>query len=184
MSKLFEIEKLDKKNPVIKPKPDCWVIKPLKAVIDNYPEDYGKIIYYLHCMNSYRPDDNPYADVPYEEREEQILRELEIDIDSNDPIIKEALESVAKKYETTFFVLYTGMKEYLNKMGKLLKTTAPTLDGKDSNAANVRQFIKEYNALSVNFKQSYRDFDEEVGNSRLRGGGRASYDEDDEDILD
>lgn len=183
MGKLFEIRKTDKKNPVIIPKEECWIIKPLRDVIENYPEEYPKIIAYLHFMHSYRPDDNPYADVPFEEREEQILRELELDINSEDVIIKEASECIEKKYETTFYALYTGMKEYLNKMGKLLKTTAPTLDGKDSNAANVRQFIKEYNALSVNFKQAYRDFDEEVGNSRLRGGGKAAYDEDDEDIL-
>lgn len=183
MGKLYEIENISKKNPIIKPKPECYIIKPLKTIIDTYPEDSGKIMAFLHFMNSYRPDDNPYADVPYDEREEDILRDLDLDIDTSNPIIKDALLCVQKKYETTFYILFTGIKEYLNKMGKKLKLLEPTMDGKDANSANVRMFIKEYSAMSINFKSAFRDFDEEAGNSRNKGGGRSAYDENEDDNL-
>ena len=183
MSKLFDIVNISKNRPIIKPKPECWLIKPIRDLIEAFPENYPKIIAFLHFMNSYRIDDNPYADVPYPEREEQIIRELELDIDSSDPIIASALESVALKYESTFYILYKGIKEYLNKAGRAMALLNPDFNGKDGNIASVRQFIKEYNAMSINFKQAYRDFDEEIGNSRIKGGGRAGYDEDDDDEL-
>lgn len=186
MSKLFEIENISKKNPIIKPKPECWIIKPLRAVIDEYPEDYPKIIAYLHFMKSMRINDSPYADVDIDLREEQILRDLGLDINPEDEIIKEALQCVEDKYYTTFYGIYKGVKAFMDRVGKELVTTKPDFNAKDGNMAPIRQFLKEYNALSINFKQAYRDFDEEVGNSRIKGGGRESYDaaEEDDNLMD
>jgi hypothetical protein len=50
--------------------------------------------------------------------------------------------------------------------------------GKESNMQNISRFMKDYETLRKNFKQAYRDFEEETGGTRVRGGGELSYDED------
>lgn len=173
--KLFEIQ-----SGKIIPKDDCWIIQPLKRIIDEYPDDYGKIFAYLHYMKSMKQSDNPYADVPIEERNETIMRDLHLYIDEESQIIKDGLECVEGIYATTFYRIYKGIKEYMDKVGTALQTITPDFNKKDGNADTVRAFIKDYQMLSNNYKKAYRDFDEEQGNLRVRGGQRLSYDEDDD----
>lgn len=176
IGKLFELH-----GKVIVPKDDCYVIAPIKAVIDKYPEDYLKLIAYLHYMSSMKPADNPYADVPIQDRSDIVISDLELDVDVEDPVIKRAIICIEDMYYTTFYGLYTGIKTAMDKIGKGLKTVEIDFSSKDGNIAGIIRLTKDYESLRNSFKAAYKDFDEEQGNVRVRGNSRLAIDESDED---
>jgi hypothetical protein len=162
------------------PNEHCSMIQPLVRIRDEYPEDYLKVYLYIHYMCSLRPADNPYCDVPTNEREEHICRDIGLFIDTESFLIKDAIESVTKIYESTFYRIYKGIKSYMDQVGTILSTITPDFDGKDGNVNTVRAFIKDYQLLSDNYKKAYKDFEEEQGNISYRGGAKAAYDDNDD----
>ena len=177
LGKLFELN-----GKVIIPKEDCFIIKPIANMMDKFPKEKLQLIAYLHYMCSMTPADNPYADVPEVDREDQIVKDLELfKVNLDDPIIKKALVCVQEKYFTTFYGIYTGIKAAMDSFGKKLKVIDIDFNSKDGNANAIMAFAKNYEQLRNSFKTAYKDFDEETGNVRIRGGGKLSYDEDDDD---
>lgn len=142
IGKLFDIQ-----GDTIIPKQDCYLLHPIKDVIEGYPDSYQKIIAYLHYMNSMRTDDNPYADVPLEERSDQILYDLELEIDPEDVKIKKALQCVEEKYYTTFYGMYKGIKAMMDKIGMKLLTEDIDFSAKEGNAGNITRFMEKYEHL-------------------------------------
>ena len=175
IGKIFELQ-----GGKIVPKEDCYIIGPLKKIIDDYPKDYTKILAYIHYMKSMNKKDNPYADVPLEQREEVILYDLQLRIDTQAFAIKNALDCVENMYYTTFYGVYKGLKSMLDKIGKQLELEEIDFNNKEGNANGIMRFMKDYEALRKNFKQSYQDFEEEQGGSRARGGADLADDEDDD----
>ena len=96
LGKLFEMS-----GKTIIPKDDCYIIQPIKTMMDKFPNDKLKLIAYLHYMNSMKPADNPYADVPLENRSDVIVFDLGIDADVEDIVVIRALSCVEEKYYTT-----------------------------------------------------------------------------------
>jgi hypothetical protein len=171
----------DQVGGVIIPKEVCDLLIPLVKMKEAYPSRYLKLIAYCHFMNSMVPADNPYADVDLDERSDQIVKDLELfDIDTENPIIVKAVTCVGEKYFTTFYGIYMGIKTMLDKIGKKFKTVDPDFSSKDGNSAGILSFMKSYEILNKNFKAAYKDFEEETGNVRVRGGGKLAYDEDDD----
>lgn len=173
IGKLFEIVG----NTII-PKPDCYIIEPIKKVIEEYPKEHLKIIAFLHYMKSLKPDDNPYADVPLDLREEKILQELKLDIDTQSDIIRDALQCVEEMYYTTFYGLYKGVKAIMDDIGRKLLTTSIDFTAKEGNAGNILKLMEKYEGIRKSFKVAYKDFEEEQTGSRARGGAELSEDED------
>lgn len=176
IGKLFEMQ-----GKAIIPKDDCYIIKPIRAVIDKYEKDHLLVIAYLHYMTSMKPADNPYADVPVLGRSEIILADLELDIDPEDAVIVKAISCIEDIYYTTFYGLYTGIKAAMDNIGKGLKTTQIDFNSKDGNVSNIIRIAKDYESLRNSFKAAYKDYDEESGNVRVRGNSRLAIDETDED---
>lgn len=176
LGKLFEMQ-----GKAIIPKDDCYIIKPIRAVIDKYEKDHLLIIAYLHYMTSMKPADNPYADRPLSDRSEIIIADLGLEIDPEDGVIKRAISCIEDIYYTTFYGLYTGIKAAMDNLGKALKTASIDLNGRDGNVANIIRIAKDYEALRNSFKAAYKDFDEETGSVRVRGNSRLAIDETDED---
>lgn len=175
IGKLFDIQG----GGTIVPKQDCYIIKPLKKVIDEFPEDHPKIFAWLHYMYSMRPDDNPYADVPLEQRSEQILFDLELDVDVDTPTIRAAMECVEEKYYTTLYGVYRGMKSMMDKIGFKLLESDINLE-KDGNSMAISRILKEYEVYRKGYKTAFRDYDEEQGDVKVRGGGQLAIDEEDD----
>jgi len=175
LGKIFEMV-----NGVIIPKEDCKIIVPIKNCLDKYYEKNPKIIAYLHYIKSMNKDDNPYADVPLERREEQIVYDLKLEIDTQDPIILDALQCVEGLYYSTFYGLYKGIKSMMDKIGKTLETEEIDFTAREGNAANILKLMEKYEALRKSFKSAYRDFEEEQGQLHVRGGGELAYDEDED----
>lgn len=172
MGKLFDIQ-----GGAIIPKEDCYIIKPLKRILDENAEDGPKILAFLHYMSSVNPDDNPYADVPEEEKADQIMNELDIFVDVEDESIKEGLECVQAKYATTFSRMYRGIKAVLDKAAIKLFTTDIDFNGKQGNSDSIKSWIKDYESLRKSFKTAYRDYEEERNDVKVRGGGVLADDE-------
>lgn len=175
IGKLFEIV-----GDTIIPKPDCHIIAPIKRVLEEYPEDSNKILAFLHYMKSMRPDDNPYADTPLANREEKILQELQLDIDTSSDTIKDALQCVEEMYDTTFYRIYKGIKTMMDNIAQALMTTNIDFTAREGNAGNILKLMEKYENIRKSFKTAFRDFEEEQGGGRARGGAELADDEDDD----
>lgn len=175
LGKIFEMV-----NGAIIPKQDCEIIVPIKTCLDKYYKQHPKILPYLHYMESMNKDDNPYADVPLNSREDQIVYDLRLTIDTKDPVIQDALQCVRGLYYTTFYQLYRGIKATMDKIGKEMENLEVDFNSKDGNVANILRLMEKYEAMRKSFKQSYRDFEEEQGQLHVRGGGELAFDEDDD----
>ncbi len=176
VGKLIEIEQ---GSVVIKP--ICWHIKPLFDIIEFYPDNYDKVIHYFHCMCSLNPNDNPFADLPEDEKEEKILRFLGIDIDTDNDIVKDGLECVRECYSTTIYRSYESLKNLQDGINQDLKQMRLTYDKDIGNASNVMSVVKNLSVVKKELKEAKKDYLEEQGDVRGRGGVEMSYDENSED---
>lgn len=171
LGKIFELV-----GETIIPKEDCLLMHPIKAIKDKYPDDYLKIIAFLHYMKSMNPGDNPYADVPLIKRADTILFNLKLNIDPEEQTIKDALQCVEEIYYTTFYGLYRGFKSALDKIGASLLNTEINFEDK-GNAATIKGYMKDYESIRKSFKVAFKDFEEEHSDSRARGGATLADDE-------
>lgn len=170
MIRLFDVE-----GGVVIPTEHCYTIKYLKVIMDQYPEDYNKIYPYLFYMNCPNPDLNPYFDVPEDNKEELILRDIGATFDPDDQMIKEALEGCKLLYETTLSRAYTGIKIMLDNLATYLATTKITT-GRDGNGPFLLNAAKSYDDIRASFKGAYKDLKEEQ-QSRVRGDVNTAYDQ-------
>lgn len=175
LGKVFEMV-----NGVIIPKEDCKVIIPIKNCLDKYSKTHPTICNYLHYMKSMNKDDNPYADVDLDKREEQIVYDLKLDFDTKDQVILDALQCIEEKYYTTFYGLYRGFKAVLDRIGMQLLVEEVDFNSRDGNITSITRLMEKYEPLRKSFKQAYRDFEEEQGQLHVRGGGELAFDEDDD----
>lgn len=171
LGKIFELV-----GDTIIPKEDCLLMEPIRALKDEYPQDYLKIIAFLHYMKSMNPNDNPYADVPLFKRAETILFNLKLNIDPESQSIKDALQCVEEIYFTTFYGLYRGFKAAMDKIGEALLTEEIDFK-KDGNATIIKGYMKDYEAMRKSFKAAFQDFEDEQSDGRARGGATLADDE-------
>lgn len=176
IGKVFEMQ-----GKAIIPKDDCYIILPIKNMFDKFPEEHLKLCAYVHYMNSMKAADNPYADIPLDERSDQIVSDMGIEADVEDPIVKRALGCVEDLYFTTFYGMYQGLKAALDRIGKGLKTVEIDFNARDGNISNITRLAEKYETLSKSFKTAYKDYDEESGNVKVRGNSRLAIDENEED---
>lgn len=174
LGKIFDLV-----GDTIIPNEHCLLMDPLVRVKEEYPNDYLKIVAFLHYLISMNPSDNPYADVPLNKRAEIILFNLKLNIDVEDQTIKDAIACVTEIYYTTFYGIYKGFKSYLDKMGAQLEIEDVDF-GKDGNAGTIKGYLKDYENMRKSFKVAFKDFEEEQGGGRTRGGAELAEDEDDD----
>lgn len=177
VGKLIEID-----NGKVIVKPVCWTIKPLRDIIDFFPEEYDRVIHFLHCMISLNPVDNPFADIAEEEKEEKILRYLDLDVDTNNDIVKDGLECVKSCYSTTIYRSYATLKKLLDQVNDKLSNINLDFE-KDGNSNNVTAFVKARSIYRKEMNEAKKDYLEEQGEIRGRGGVEMAYDENDDDDL-
>jgi hypothetical protein len=177
VGKLIEI---DNDKAIVKPV--CWTIKPLRDVIDFFPEEYDRVIHFLHCMISLNPVDNPFADIATEEKEEKILRYLDLDIDTNNDIIKDGLECVYSVYSTPLYRSYETLQVLRDQINFKLKSIQLDFEA-NGNSSNVTTMIKSLSVYNKELREAKKAYLEEQGEIRGRGGVEMAYDENDDDDL-
>jgi hypothetical protein len=143
--------------------------------MEAYPHDHTKIYAYLFYHSCPNPDLNPFFNVPEEDKEEMILKELDARFEVNDPLIQEALVKTRKLYETRTYRLYRSFGIMLDRLGKYVETT-PIEHGRDGNIGSLIQAAKNIQDIRQQFKGLEKDHLEEQ-KTLVRGGQMLAYDQ-------
>jgi len=169
MIKLFDIS-----NNKVVPSEHCYLLPFLKNIMTEFPDNYLVIYSYLFYM-SCRSSENPYYNRPKEELQEEILRDLGVPIDTENLIIRIAMERCKELYETPTVRAYNGISNMLDKLAFYMETQSIT-DGRDGNINSIIGAAKNFDAIRKSFKGVAKDLEEEQS-SRARGGQKLSYDD-------
>jgi hypothetical protein len=166
--RLFELE-----GKTIKPTEHCYMISWLNKLIEEYPENHGKVLAYVYYM-SYLGPDNPYFNVPEIDREDMIARDLQPDFDMESPAILVAIDNCRKLYTTPTMDSYQAIKTMLENLNTYLKTTEIT-DGREGNINSLLRVAEKFKVVRESFKGVHEDVQEE-NKVRARGGSKLPYD--------
>jgi hypothetical protein len=153
----------------------CHTLKFLKDIMDKFPDDHLKIYTYLFYMTCPSPDLNPFFDVPETDKEELILKEVDIDFSLDEPEILYALDMCKKMYETPTYRAYQGIKIALDNMARFMATEQVT-SGRDGSATAILRIAERFDMVRQSFKGVYRDLLDEQQSS-VRGGQNLAYDQ-------
>lgn len=170
MVRLFDMQ-----NGKVIPSEHCYTLKFLKDIMDEFPEDHLKIYTYLFYMTCPNPDMNPFFDVPEQDKEEMILKEIDAEFSTDEDSIHYALEQCKKMYETPTYRAYQGIKIALDNMAKFMATEQVT-SGRDGSATAILRIAERFDQVRQSFKGVYRDLMEEQQSS-VRGGQNLAYDQ-------
>lgn len=173
MINLFELV-----NGVPVPSVHCKTLKTLRQIEEIYPEDYLKIYQFLFYMTCPDEDFNPFFRTDPADKEEMILDQIEATFSTEDDPIQEGLAFCEKMFSTETSRAYNGIAQMMDTIASYMKTTTTLTDGKDGNIGQIRAMAKDFNAIRLSFKETYRDLKDEQ-QSKVRGGKRLSYDQDD-----
>lgn len=183
--KLFDIDPTNKN--VVLPTEHCYTITPLKAVIDMYGDDAGRVLAYLYYMFELDPTLNPYANMAEELKEEHIIREVVPGVDVVDvQEIDEAKETVLRLFNAIpGYRMYLAYKTMWDKMAEALEREYPDFS-KDGNMNNIKSHYASYKQMKESLDAALKDYQAEVnaGKVHKRGGGETSYDIDEHEDLD
>ena len=170
MVRLFDID-----NGKIVPTEHCYTLGFLKKIMDKYPDDHMQIYAYLFYMTCPDPEFNPYFDMPEDNKEEHILRQVGGNFNSEDDEIREAIKACHDLYETPTVRAYRGIKTMLDRLAEYLET-AQIEHGRDGNINSLIQVAKSYDSIRASFKGAYKDLRDEQ-DVQTRGGSDLAYDQ-------
>jgi hypothetical protein len=170
MIRLFDIE-----NGKVIPSEHCYTLEFLQKIMEEHPDDHTKIYAYLFYKCCPNPDFNPFFNVPEEDKEEMIVKELDARFDVNAPLIQEALVKTQKLYETRTYRLYRSFGIMLDRLGRYVETT-PIEHGRDGNIGSLIQAAKNIQDIRQQFKGLEKDHLEEQ-KTLVRGGQMLAYDQ-------
>lgn len=170
MIKLFELQ-----NGKIIPTEHCYTIKYLKDIMDEYVEDYIVVYSYLFYMTCPNEDLNPYFNMKEEDKEDTILKDIDANFTTEDPLILVALEKIKDLFETPTSRAYKGIKIALDNMADVMSETKPTF-GRDGSATALLRIAEKFDNVRQSFKGVYKDLQNEQ-QTRTRGGGSLAYDQ-------
>jgi hypothetical protein len=169
------IKLLDLQNGKVVPTEHCHTLAFLKDIMDAYPENHIPIYGYLFYMTCPNDELNPFFNMPADDKEEMILKELNADFSTEDDLIHRALEMCEKLYETPTVRAYRGISNMLDRLGIYMEKT-PISHGRDGNINSLVSAAKNFEGIRNSFKGVYKDLKEEQ-NARTRGGGELAYDQ-------
>lgn len=155
IGKLFEIIEGGK----IIPNKNCLIIKPIAQFIEFFGDD---AVPYLHYMVSLNPNDNPFADIPEQQKSEQIQRYLRIDIPNSedDMVVEAALEAVRDMYSTPVYRSVRSLKKLLDRVNEDIETLSETqLDYESGgNATGIVNIVKQLSMLKKELRAAQKDY--------------------------
>lgn len=119
----------------------CQFIPTLKAIRDNFPDDYLKVYAYVFYKTCPDGTMNPYVNVAEEQREEMIISNIKPDSWLEDMSVLQAIDTCEKMYETPTLRAFKAAKKMIDKVAKYLDEQEIT-DGKDGNGMLIDKFMK------------------------------------------
>jgi hypothetical protein len=170
MVRIFDIV-----NGKVIPSEHCYILKDLKVIIDNYPENYIDVFAYVFYMTCPNPELNPFFDVSETDRESLIFKQINNTFSSEDQVVIEAIAFCKKLYETPTLRSYMGIKKMLDRLAMYMETQSIT-DGRDGNINSIVSVAKNFDQIRSSFKGVNKDLMEEQ-QSTVRGGANLAYDQ-------
>lgn len=168
--KLFDIQ-----NNVVTATEHCYTIGCLKRIMDEYPEDHLSIYAYLFYMSCHNEEENPFANMPEDNKEEEILKEVGGDFSPDEKPVFEALDFCKKSFSTPTQELYLSAKIGIEKVSKYIRTT-PIVDGRDGNNVSYLKYLEKFDQVCKSFDARWKAFKDEQS-SQSRGGNQIAYDQ-------
>lgn len=168
------IRLLDVEDGVIRPTEHCKVIKWLKNIPEDFPDNYMDVyafIFYMACPSQ----ENPYYNIPHDLREETILDDLESHIDTEHDAIIEAVEKATVLYETPTVRGHRAISTMLNNLYDYIETTKIE-HGRDGNITALLRAAKELDSIRQSYKGIAQDLEAEQ-QTIVRGGQDLAYDQ-------
>ena len=169
LTRIFDIE-----GGNVVPTEHCYTLKKLKVLMDKYPKNYIKMYTYLFYMSCPNPDLNPFFNVPEDDKEELILKEIDADFSTDNKDLIAGLELCGKLYQTPTYRAYMGIKAMLDKLARYMEVTAIE-HGRDGNITALINAAAKFQSIRESFKGAYKDLKEEQS-SHVRGDKKLSYD--------
>jgi len=169
------IRLFDVQNGKVIPSEHCYTLDSLKAVMDNYPDTYMSVYQYLFYMTCPNPDINPFFNVPEAEKEDLILEEVLMEESPEDEVIRRAIATCNKLYETPTYRAYKGIKSMLDRLAKYMETTSIE-HGRDGNINSLVNAAAKFEQIRQSYKGAFSDMKQEQ-ESHVRGGQGLAYDQ-------
>lgn len=171
MIRLFDVH-----NGKVIPTEHCHTIKWLKAIMDEFPDRDAHIkiysyIFYMTCPSQ----ENPYYNVPEDDREDIIHEDIDIDFDTENDVIIEAIERAEKLYETPTLRAYVGLKKMIDNLAVYMGSTKIE-HGRDGNISALVQAAKNLQSIRESFKGLSKDLAAEQ-ETKVRGSKKLGYDQ-------
>lgn len=170
MIRLFDVQ-----NEALVPTEHCYSLKPLKDIMDNYPDDYIKVYLYLFYMTCPNPDLNPFFNIDDIVKEEMIYTSIDAEFSLEDDYIIDALAFCQKLYETPTLRAYLGIKQMLDRLADYMGSTTIT-HGRDGNINSIVAAASKFQQIRDSYKGAYNDLLAEQSNI-ARGGANLAYDQ-------
>lgn len=169
------IRLFDVQNGQVVPTEHCYILESLKAIMNQMPDDYLKVYQYLFYMTCPNPELNPFFNVPTDDKEELVLKEIDAGFSTDEPCITRAIEFCEKLYSTPTSRAYYGIASMLDRLATYMGST-PITHGRDGNINSLVAAAKNFEAIRSSFKGAYKDLIEEQ-QSQVRGGAGLAYDQ-------
>lgn len=169
MVKIFDVQ-----NKQVVPTEFCYTSKTLRRVMEELPDTYLKVYQYAFYMTCPNSDLNAYFDVPEDDKEELIIKELEIDFSLDEDIIVECVDFCKKLYQTPTYRAYLGIKNFLDNLADYMATTKLE-HGRDGNITSGVNAAAKFESIRQSYKGALKDMEEEQ-KSTVRGGKSLAYD--------
>lgn len=139
----------------------CSTLSFLRVIKETYKKDYMKIYSYLFYMTCTNAEINPCWNLPEDEKEEFILKEVGI-VPIEDELVIEAFKQCEKLYATPSRRHYLAMKIAVDNVSDFLSTTKINAEEKTGNATAYRGMMKEFQIYRKMFKEVEKDFNDEI----------------------
>lgn len=159
----------------LKPTRHCYGLKFLKVIMDKYPKDHIDVYKYIFYMTCPDPVNNPYFNMNEIIREETIIRDNDMQFDTEEPEILIAIAKCTKLYETPTVRLENTIRGVLDNMNEWMATSKFT-SGRDGNVSEILKAAKEFKVLRDEYNLTKKDLHKEQKEHGKRGGGSLAYD--------
>jgi hypothetical protein len=169
------IKLFDFSNGVLIPSEACYSLKSLKEVMDTFPDNYLKVYLYIFYLTCPDPNQNPFFNLPEDDKQEFILLEIQANFSTDSPVIQSAIDFCNKVYDTPTKRAYEGMKIMMDKIAQFFKIQTLST-GRDGSLDSMTRTAVQYKKLRESFKGIEDDYNEEIKN-RVRGDRYKSYDQ-------
>jgi len=126
----------------------------------------------MSCLND---EENPFANVPENDREDLILKEVKGDFSIDEEAIYTALETCKELYKTPSYNLYLSAKIGIERAADYIKNS-PISTGRDGNEMSYLRYLERYDEICRSFEARYKAFKEELSTT-ARGGHQIAYDQ-------